>query len=270
MTRLFVILLCWYGMAESVSVLKKNDKSYQISHEYKAKAFNYRQRFLVLHYTVADLNQSIAILTGNRVSSHYLVPETPIGGARKIYQLVDENLRAWTQGVSQWGSRTNLNDQGIGVEIVNSGFKLKDGVRVFAPFPDYQIDSVIALCHNIIPRYKIQPTCVIGHADVAPDRKQDPGPLFPWERLYENGIGAWPDKQDVVSFEKSLSDKIEMKAFQIDLKRYGYATNTDGSYTDQTKYAVQAFQMHFRQSNYDGVVDKETYAVLKALLHKYF
>lgn len=266
----FYATLDWVDSAQLVRKVKQPDK-YVICHDYKAKAYNYRQRFLVMHYTVSNLPRSIKILTGNRVSSHYLVPETPINGTRKIYQLVDENLRAWTQGVSQWKSRSNLNDQGIGVEIVNGGFveNKTTGIRVFFPFTDYQIESVIGLALDIIARYEIQATDVIGHADIAPDRKEDPGPLFPWKRLYEHGIGAWPDDKDVAMFQKQLPDKIQTGDFQRDLRKYGYPVNTDGVYTWQTKRAVQAFQMHFRQSKYDGVIDKETYAVLKALLKKY-
>lgn len=243
---------------------------YHVSTEYKAKSFNYRQRFLVMHYTVADLQRSLNILTGNSVSSHYVIPETPINGKRKIYQLVPENKRAWTQGISQWGSRSNLNDQGVSLEIVNRGY-VKNNTRIcWFPYPDYQIQTVIQLSKDIIARYKIGPVNVVGHSDVSPGRKVDPGPLFPWKQLYHSGIGAWPNDNDVRYFKKKLLLAIDLKIFQKDLRKYGYKTNTNGIYTTETKDAVVAFQMHFRPSKYDGVIDSDTYAILKALLKKYF
>jgi len=244
--------------------------AYVISNEYKAKSYNYRQRFLVLHYTALDFNRSLRALTGPYVSSHYLVPEGPKQGERKIYELVPESLRAWTQGISNWGRRSNLNDQGIGVEIVNLGFRVENGSKIWYPYPKYQVDSVIDLCVDIIHRYDIEPYNVIGHSDCAPTRKTDPGPLFPWKQLYDNGIGAWPDKCDVDYFLNDLKQQsLDVKGFLKDLVKYGYYLK-DVNDRQQIHSVVVAFQLHFRPSCYDGVIDIESYAILKSLLKKYF
>lgn len=262
--------MCYLSILLGISCLSFTS-SYIISTEYKATAFNFRQRFLVMHYTVANLKRSLQILTGNRVSSHYVIPTGSVNGVRKIYQLVPESKRAWTQGISQWGSRSNLNDQGVSLEIVNGGFKKQpNGTIKWFPYTDYQIQSVIEVSRDIIARYKLKPINIVGHSDVSPGRKVDPGPLFPWKKLYKNGIGAWPNEEDVRCFRLQMPSRICLKQFQKDLKKYGYKINTNGKYTRQTKNAIVAFQMHFRPSNYNGAIDKETYAILKALLKKYF
>lgn len=263
--KVLVVLFLFVVCSES-----KKTKMYEISDEYKAKSYNNRQRFLVLHYTATNLQRSLSILTGDRVSSHYVVPEGPIDGKRKIYQLVPEERRAYTQGVSFWRGRNNLNDQGVSLEIVNLGFEdKKDGGRHWFKFAPYQIDSVIQMSKDIIKRYDIEPTNVFGHGDCAPGRKVDPGPLFPWKQLYENGVGAWPDDSDVQCFMRSLNDNVDVKEFQEGLAKYGYKVNTDGVITAETRNVVIAFQMHFRQTKFDGVIDKESMAILKALLKKY-
>lgn len=258
-----LLVTCLYFFISKVDMIK-------ISTEYRAKSYNFRQQFLVLHYTAIDLKTSIKVLTGDRVSCHYLVPDGPINSERKIYQLVPDQLRAWTNGVSYWRGKKNVNDQAIGVEIVNLGFiDEKNGTRTWFPFSSFQIDSVIQLSKEIIQRYNIDPTNVFGHADCSPGRKQDPGPLFPWKQLYNNGIGAWYDEVEVKSIMSSLSDSVDLRDFQLDLAKYGYKVNTDGVYTQETKDAVVSFQMHFRQSLFDGMIDKETVAILKALIKKY-
>lgn len=236
---------------------------------YKATAFNFRQRFLVLHYTACDLDVSLKTLTGPWVSSHYLVPQTPVNGKRKIYQLLPEERRAWTQGISSWRGRTNLNDQGVSIEIVNLGFvKQKDGSLKRFPFPDYQIQAVIDLSKDIVKRYFIDPTNVIGHQDCAPTRKSDPGPLFPWKQLHDASVGAWYDQDDFDAYVQK--GKIStLKEFQKDLKSYGYSVNTDGVRSRLTTSAIKAFQTHFRPSNFDGQIDLETSAIMKSLLSKY-
>ena len=137
---------------------------------------------IVLHYTGAPFRESLNALTNNggknRVSSHYLVDE---GGT--IFRLVDETKRAWHAGVGSWNGIRDVNSASIGIEIVNMG-PLPGGK--FHPFPTEQIDAVTALCLDIQSRHKI--TDVVGHEDVAPRRKIDPGPLFPWKRLKDRGV----------------------------------------------------------------------------------
>lgn len=223
---------------------------------------------LVLHYTALDLKNSLEILTSpnTKVSAHYLIPEKSMCGERKIFQLVDEKKRAWHAGVSAWQKRINLNDSSIGIEIVNLGYSDKNAVRHWYPFTNYQIENVIQLAKNIIARYQIHPTCVIGHSDISPGRKVDPGPLFPWKTLYENGVGAWFE-EDELSYNPV--DPIDILNLQKNLQTYGYNIEITGELDTQTRTILQAFQMHFRPKDFSGEPDAETCAILENLLKKY-
>lgn len=238
---------------------------------------NPRILFLVLHYTADNLEGSLKTLTTpeppstNPVSAHYVVPEIAIDNERKVYQLVHQDQRAWHAGLSSWQNRTNINDTSIGIEIVNLGYtNNKQGKRTWYPFPDYQIDSVIQLAKAIIDLHQIIPTRVVAHSDIAPGRKMDPGPLFPWERLYENGIGAWFDKEAVINFKTSLNQDLDVKKLQTNLKKYGYNITITGKLDEATRVVLQAFQMHFRPSDYSGHPDFETIAILDNLIEKYY
>jgi N-acetylmuramoyl-L-alanine amidase len=142
-----------------------------------------RPVLVVVHFTEEDsVEQALHTLrnanSGGKVSAHYLV-----GKDGKIYQLVPDELRAWQAGAGRWGTITDVNSASIGIEIDNDGH---------TPYPDAQIDSVIALLGDLCKRWRIPPTQVIGHADLAPGRKPDPGKLFPWKRLHDAGFGIWP------------------------------------------------------------------------------
>ncbi|BBB14587.1 N-acetylmuramoyl-L-alanine amidase AmiD [Candidatus Rickettsiella viridis] len=233
---------------------------------------NVNQRIfsLVLHYTALDLKSSLKALTdpNTQVSAHYLIPEQSISGKRQIFQLVDEKERAWHAGASTWQKRINLNDSSIGIEIVNLGYSDKNGKRLWYPFTDYQIESVIELAKIIIARYQIHPSCIIGHSDIAPGRKVDPGPLFPWKTLYENGIGAWFEEEEELGYNHA--HEIDISSLQKNLQAYGYAIEITGTLDKQTRTILQAFQMHFRARDYSGNPDTETFAILENLLKKYF
>ena len=163
---------------------------------YLAHGKNFRQRFLILHYTADNFQTSVTDLTEKQVSAHYLVPTlkeidpTYTHDELMVYSLVPENERAWHAGVSAWQQRTEINDSSIGIEIVNLATDTK-----FEPYPDPQIEVVIQLCQDVLARYPdMTPANVLGHSDIAVGRKIDPGPLFPWRRLYDRGIGAWYDE----------------------------------------------------------------------------
>ena len=121
---------------------------------------------------------------------------------------------------------------------------------------------------DIALRYHIHPTAIVGHSDIAPTRKIDPGPLFPWKTLYEHGVGAWPDEAAVIAKLDQPLDSVE--ALQSKLQRYGYDLTINGLYDELTQQVISAFQMHFRPAQYDGTWDKQTQAILDALLEKYF
>jgi N-acetylmuramoyl-L-alanine amidase len=140
---------------------------------------------LILHYTGMQTAQAAIDRLRDpiaRVSSHYVIDEDGT-----IIRLVQEERRAWHAGISYWRGRRTLNDGSIGIEIVNPGHEW--GYR---PFPEVQLDAVRALCLDILGRHAIPPINVVGHSDVAPDRKQDPGELFPWRQFANDGIGLWP------------------------------------------------------------------------------
>jgi N-acetylmuramoyl-L-alanine amidase len=235
----------------------------RIDHSYVAKGQSPRVKFIVLHYTVSDKPSSIKILTQQQVSAHYLVTNDadPV-----IYGLVPETEQAWHAGISSWKGFTNLNTSSVGIEIVNAGWKDTPAGRIYAPFPQSQVDSVIALVKDIAQRYHVPPENVLGHSDVAPGRKQDPGPMFPWKQLADQGLAVWPDATRVATvrpvFDAQLPDTTW---FQRKLHAFGYGIQTTCLFDEQTKNVLSAFQSKFRPANIDGNPDAETATLLEVL-----
>ena len=248
-----------------------------------------RINFLVIHFTAEHFAESMRLLTevtDRPVSVHYLVPEpgdeTYTLSELRVHRLVDESRRAQHAGTSFWGGTRNLNDSSIGIEIVNRSScetvspdgKITtpaDQECTFLEFPEEQLDLVIELATDIIARNPdIAPVDVIGHSDIAPDRRVDPGPKFPWKRLYENGIGAWYDDETRDRYRRQFEIfPPQIGLFQQALDAYGYIVENSGINDDQTRFAVRAFQLHFRPDSYSGEVDAETAAILFSLLEKY-
>ncbi|MBW7676551.1 N-acetylmuramoyl-L-alanine amidase [Chryseobacterium chendengshani] len=237
---------------------------------------NFRQKYLILHYTVLPDDKSIEVLTQQSVSAHYLVNNL---GDNEIYQLVDENKRSYHAGVSAWRTDKNLNDTSIGIEIVNMGYTADAaGSKTFQAFSNEQIKKVAALAKDIVTRYNIPATNVLAHSDIAPTRKQDPGPLFPWKKLYdEYQIGMWYDEMAKQNFMTSAQTDVDTRynepsfifVVQTALQKFGYDVLPNGKWDDATKKTIEALQYHFRPQNYNGVLDAETWAVLQALNQKY-
>ena len=244
--------------------------------------------YLVIHFTSADYAESMRVLTQRTerpVSSHYLVPErgdpTYPRQRLRVHRLVDENRRAWHAGQSYWRGEEALNGSSIGIEIVNqSGCMATDpGSEPGTPqdrcqFHDFdaeQIDLVIELALDILDRHpRIDPVDVVGHADIASNRRLDPGPTFPWRTLYENGIGAWYDDETVAGYrERFEAEQPDLVLLQRGLNAYGYDIEDTGEYDRQTRVVLRAFQMHFRPSDWSGQPDAETAAIVFALLEKY-
>lgn len=259
------------------SLVAANPKGYKITRNYfPSVAQNFRQRYIILHYTALEHDKSAMVLTQQAVSSHYLINDTD---DKEIYQLVDENKRAYHAGVSAWRNDRNLNDTSIGIEMVNKGYVMEGTKRVFFPFPEFQYQKIASLVKDLVERYKIPPINILGHSDIAPTRKQDPGPLFPWKRLYdEHGIGMWYDNAtmqnflstiDVVNFPTVRNDIPFIYKVQTALRDLGYAIELSGSWDDVTKKTIEAFQFRFRPANYDGILDAETWAILQSLNVKY-
>gem|GEM_PF-607601 len=251
----------------------KPRQGYWIDRSLHTRGENQRIHFLVLHYTAGNDQQSIDALTNGAVGVHYLVTNQPANYRQRpvVYQLADEQMRTWHAGMSAWGNRHNLNDTSIGIEIVNPGYTRSLSGRVYAPYSESQIRLIIALARDIVKRYDIPPTHVLGHADIAPGRKTDPGPFFPWEQLYRAGIGAWPDHQMVLMYKNRFAGghMPSVRVLQRGLATYGYSIEPTGRMDNQTKQVLISFQMHFRPTNYSGHYDLETAAILFSLLNKY-
>ncbi|MGL5374812.1 MAG: N-acetylmuramoyl-L-alanine amidase [Aeromonas veronii] len=250
---------------------------YQLSTRYQSANQNERIAFLILHYTGEDDANSLRLLTEaeHKVSAHYLIPRERHQRQPSVYQLVPDSKRAWHAGRSHWQLYTGLNASSLGIEIVNLGYPPDDEAlpphqRRWQPYTDTQIAAVGALSRDLVARYHIPPTHVLGHSDVAPDRKQDPGPHFPWRQLYLTyGVGAWPDEERVATLLASTQPEWDAAMWQQQLARYGYGLPQSGQWDEQSRAVMGAFQLHFRASKVDGEPDRECQAILMALLEKY-
>jgi N-acetylmuramoyl-L-alanine amidase len=219
---------------------------------------------LVLHYTgMRTAVEAVARLRDPeaRVSAHYVVDEDG-----SILRLVPEERRAWHAGRGVWQGETDCNAASIGIEIVNPGHEF--GYR---PFPEAQIGAVIALVAAIRSRWTIPDARVIGHSDLAPDRKEDPGELFPWKHLAEAGHGLWfePAAERIAALGGLLQvgdEGIGVVVLRAGLHRLGYGLQPGGTYDEETAATVRAFQRHWRQGRVDGVADGETRATLMGVL----
>ena len=245
--------------------------------------------YIVIHFTSETYADSMRLLTkpsDNPVSTHYLIPEsadeTYGRPAPVIHRLVDESKRAWHAGVSFWGGADSLNDRSIGIELVNTSrcsieaanaesLQSIGAICRFEPFDERQFELLVILLKDILARYPgIAPVDVVGHSDIAPERKMDPGPQFPWQRLHGLGIGAWFDpptrERYTRLFEVSPPDTF---ALQAALAAYGYNITPNGEWNAGARKVVRAFQMHFTPENVSGEPDIATASAVFALLEKY-
>lgn len=207
---------------------------------------------LILHYT--GMESAAAALdrlcsAEAKVSAHYLIDEDGT-----VWRLVAEERRAWHAGVSSWRGRSDINSASIGIELVNPGHEF--GYR---PFPEPQMAALEALGRDILPRHPILPWHVLGHSDVAPQRKTDPGELFDWPRLARAAIGLWPD------FTLLPPPAATIAELQEQLAAIGYETPRTGVADAATAQVIAAFQRHFRPSCCDGKADRETRQRIAAL-----
>ena len=197
---------------------------------------------LVIHYTgMVSARAAVDRLCdpAAQVSAHYVIDQDGT-----ITQLVAEEQRAWHAGLSFWRGETDINSRSVGIELVNPGHEFG-----YEPFPEAQIQALIRLGQGIVRRHPIAPRNVVGHSDVAPSRKQDPGELFPWAELAAQGLGIWPQ-------DAAAPPVADMAAA---LAQWGYDTRDPAA-------AITAFQRHFRPARVDGAADGETMARLAALV----
>lgn len=222
---------------------------------------------LVLHYTGME-NGALALERLRnpeaKVSSHYLVFENG-----EIVRMVPESLRAWHAGAGSWQGDDDLNSRSIGIEIVNGGhdFRARDGT--LPAYPEVQIDAVLTLCKSILKRHDIPQSRVVGHSDIAPARKTDPGEHFPWEQFAKAGVGIWPVQPDPDGLMgkgvEAGDDGAAVERLQAAFADIGYGISLTGKLDAQTMTIVRAFQRRFVQDRVSGLVDLKTAALVEAV-----
>jgi len=217
---------------------------------------------ILLHYTgMLSAQAALERLSSpnSKVSAHYLVYEDG-----HIIQMVQEGRRAWHAGVSYWAGETDINSCSIGIEIVNPGHEFG-----YQDFPKRQMAALATLCRGILTRHRVRADRVLGHSDVAPARKKDPGEKFPWKTLHDSGVGLWVPPVPIIEGGTpfALGDHgDDVAAIQKALAEYGYGIDADGNFDSLTHDVVAAFQRHFRPERIDGITDASTVETLKAVI----
>lgn len=233
------------------------------SPNYNERAAGTNVEFLIIHYTGCDLITSLRTLTnGNSTyptSAHYVIDEEG-----DVYTLVDEEFRAWHAGASRWHNLEDINSRSIGIELIHPEY----GPH-YKAFSKEQINSLITLSHAILSRYSIPTQHVLGHSDIAPLRKIDPGPLFEWQRLAQEGIGFYPNFDEtflkIVNEANFYVDNLILE-IQHQLISYGYFIEAPtGELTAETETVIRAFQMHFWPQCVNGMPTVELMQRLRAL-----
>ena len=224
-------------------------------------------KFIILHYTgMKKESEAINKLTNiqSEVSSHYLIKDNG-----SIFTLVPDLYVAWHAGKSSWKNYKSLNQNSIGIEITNPGHDFD-----YKKFSKKQISSVLKLSRMLIKKYKVSPKNILGHSDVAPQRKKDPGEKFPWEYLSKNKIGLWHTlkRQELIKNRNFKINQIEKEFFFNNLIKIGYSKkNLRGP--DKNKYlrdVAKAFQRRFRQELVDGKIDRECLLISENLLKGHY
>ena len=220
-------------------------------------------KFLIFHYTGmkserAAINRLTRIQPG--VSSHYLIKNNG-----EIIILVPELFTAWHAGLSEWKKQSKLNKSSIGIEISNPGHQ-----NGYKNFSKKQIKNLIKLSKYLIKKYRIRKNFILGHSDIAPDRKSDPGEKFPWELLYRKKIGIWHNlsKKKLFLLRKKKISQSEDKLFMKNLKKFGYSSKSK-IYKNRLKsknLLIKAFQRRFRPEKIDGKVDQECLLISNKLV----
>jgi N-acetylmuramoyl-L-alanine amidase len=209
---------------------------------------------IILHYTdMLTLDEALNRLcdSESKVSSHFLISKEG-----QLYQLVDPKERAWHAGVSSWQGEPDINSRSIGIELDNIGHSYGP-----EPFPQEQMTTLLNLLSELTHQYRIPSDRILGHSDVAPLRKSDPGEMFPWEMLAIKGFGLWPDKSKSTSFRQPNVLEIQNAFLEI-----GYACSRSGVWDEETQAVCRAFQRHFTRHEVTGYATELTGQTLQALL----
>ena len=224
-------------------------------------------KFLIFHYTgMKKESDAINKLTAiqSEVSSHYLIKKNG-----EIITLIPDLYIAWHAGKSSWGNYKSLNKDSIGIEITNSGHKFN-----YKKFPKTQINSVLKLSRFLIKNYKIDPRNILGHSDIAPDRKKDPGEKFPWKYFSQNKVGLWHSikKKELKKNRKIKITNVDKRNFLKNLFKMGYPKKNQKSLNKERylKFVIKAFQRRYRQDVVDGKIDQECLIISHNLINKFY
>ena len=240
------------------------DTTYNYSLNFDSKKRNSKEiKFIIFHYTGMKKEiEAIKKLTNYRskVSSHYLIKKNG-----EILTLVPELYTAWHAGVSNWKNFKSINKYSIGIEISNSGHNFR-----YTKFNKKQIRSVLKLSKYLIKKYKIKSNFILGHSDIAPDRKIDPGEKFPWKYLSKRNIGYWHtvNKKILLKLRNQKISKLDKSKFLRNLSKIGYKINMTKKNNKLINMLTSAFQRRFRQELINGIIDKECLVISKNLANK--
>ena len=225
--------------------------SYSVNFSKKVRK-NKDIKLIVIHYTgMQSKIESIKRLSSlkHKVSCHYLIDRKG-----QILKMVDDNKVAWHAGKSKWKNYNNLNKYSIGIELVNKGHEFG-----YEKFTIPQVNNLIKLCQNLKKKYKIKNSNIVGHSDIAPLRKQDPGEKFPWQKLQRNKIGIWHKKLKFKSV--NLNDKKVKKLFFKNLFKIGYRYFNKNRRTEKDIFLIKAFQRRFLPNKVTGKIDQKTFKI---------
>jgi len=213
-------------------------------------------KLIVVHYTgMQSRIESVRRLLSpkHKVSCHYLIDRKG-----EILKMVDDNKVAWHAGKSKWKNYNNLNKYSIGIELVNKGHELG-----YEKFTISQVNNLIKLCQNLKKKYKIKNSNIVGHSDIAPLRKKDPGEKFPWQKLQKKKIGIWYKK--LQSKSMNLNDVKVKKLFFKNLFKIGYRYFDKNRRAKKDIFLIEAFQRRFLPNKVTGKIDKKTFQISRFL-----
>ena len=243
----------------------KTIKNYSPNFNPKKRTYK-KIKFIIFHYTgMKKESEAINRLTNiqSEVSSHYLIKNNG-----NILTLVPDLYEAWHAGKSSWKNYKSLNQNSIGIEIINPGHKFG-----YKRFSKKQISSILKLSKFLIKRYKISSKNILGHSDITPERKKDPGEKFPWEYLSKNKIGLWHSlkKKELIKSRNFKTNKIEKELFFNNLFKFGYSKKTPKDLTENRylRDVTKAFQRRFRQELINGIIDRECLFISKNLITRF-
>ena len=217
-------------------------------------------KFIVIHYTgMQSKIESMKRLLSSRhkVSCHYLIDRKG-----QVLRMVDENKVAWHAGKSKWKNFNNLNKNSIGIELVNKGHEFG-----YERFTNPQINELIKLCLNLKKKFKIKNSNILGHSDISPMRKQDPGEKFPWKKLKKSKLGIWYKPLNFKS--QKINDKKINELFFKNLFKIGYRYFDLKKRRRKDVFLTRAFQRRFLPNKVTGIIDQKTYIISHFLANKH-